>query len=229
MAKILAVIPARSGSKRIKNKNIKSFLGKEIISYPITELKNSRYIDDIIVSTDSEIIKEIALSYGASVPFMRSKENSDDYSTTYDVVEEVINNLNEEFDLVCCVYPTSVFVTSSMLDYAVEKILSDPSASSIVSILEYSHPIQRSLAIKEGYLLSNNPECYNMRSQDLTANYHDAAQFYIVKPDTMMAEKKLITSGCIPFIINSNDAQDIDTIDDWSLAELKYKLRFKKV
>lgn len=228
MSKILAIIPARGGSKRIPNKNLKSFLGKEIISYPIDALLKVDSIDTVIVSTDSEKIKSIALSCGASVPFLRSNKNSDDFATTFDVIEEVLNSTNEKFDFVCCVYPTSVFVTDTMISEAIRLLISKSSATSIASVLEYSHPIQRSLTNKGGFLVSNQPDCYNMRSQDLEPNYHDAGQFYIFQVDAVRAEKRLITKNCIPFIINQNYAHDIDTFDDWELAELKYKFKCKK-
>jgi pseudaminic acid cytidylyltransferase len=229
MSRILAIIPARAGSKRIHDKNLKKFLGKEIISYSIEALLAVNNIDTVIVSTDSEKIKSIALNYGASVPFMRSEKNSDDFATTFDVIEEVLDNCEEKFDLVCCVYPTSVFVTKDMLEEAIQQLRANSTASSIASVLEYSHPIQRSLTIQSGYLVSNNPECYNMRSQDFDINYHDAGQFYVFKVDAVRAEKRLITQSCIPFVINPNDAHDIDTIDDWKLAELKYQFKKQKV
>lgn len=229
MTNILAIIPARGGSKRIPNKNIKKFLGKEIIAYSIESLLEVKNIKTVIVSTDSTEIESVALKYGASVPFIRSEKNSDDFATTYDVIEEVLNNYNENFDVVCCIYPTSVFVTANMLTKAIDLLLSTPTATSVVSVLEYSHPIQRSLTVQKGFLASNHPDFYNARSQDLDTNYHDAGQFYIFKPEAAKADKKLITQACIPFIINSNNAQDIDTIDDWKLAELKYQFKTQKV
>lgn len=228
MTKILAIIPARAGSKRIIDKNIKKFLGKEIISYPIDALLAVNTVDTVIVSTDSKNIKSIALNYGASVPFLRSRKNSDDFATTYDVIEEVLNNYCEEFDFICCVYPTSVFVTSAMLSEAINELLANPAASSIASVLEYSHPIQRSLTNQAGFLVSNHPEFYNTRSQDFETNYHDAGQFYIFKADAIRLEKRLITQACIPYVINPNHAHDIDTLDDWQLAELKYQFNKKR-
>lgn len=229
MTRILAIIPARAGSKRIPHKNLKKFLGKEIISYPIEALLGEPSVDMVVVSTDSEKIKSTALSNGASVPFMRTRKNSDDFATTYDVVEEVLNKYEETFDLVCCVYPTSVFVTSDMIKKAIQSLLNNTEANSIASVLEYSHPIQRSLREENGFLVSNTPDCYNMRSQDLEVNYHDAGQFYIFRPDAIKTEQRLITKNCIPFVINPNHAHDIDTFDDWELAELKYKFKNKKV
>jgi pseudaminic acid cytidylyltransferase len=222
--KILAIIPARGGSKRIPGKNIKSFLGKEIISYAIESLLASKYIDSVIVSTDSKSIEVVANKYGASVPFLRSEKNSDDFATTYEVIEEVLAENNVNYDYICCVYPTSVFVTTEMIDKALNELMNNGQATSIASVLEYSHPIQRALKIQEEVLISLQPECYNQRSQDLDKTYHDAGQFYIFSPVIVKNEKKLITSKCIPFIINPNHAQDIDTQEDWDLAELKYRL-----
>jgi N-acylneuraminate cytidylyltransferase len=222
--KILAIIPARGGSKRIPGKNIKSFLGKEIISYAIKSLLASEYIDSVLVSTDSKSIESVANKYGANVPYLRSAKNSDDFATTYDVIEEVLAENKLEYDYICCVYPTSVFVTTEMIDKALEVLMNNSQATSIASVLEYSHPIQRALKIQEEVLISLQPECYNQRSQDLEKTYHDAGQFYIFSPGIVTNEKKLISSKCIPFIINPNHAQDIDTQEDWDLAELKYRL-----
>jgi len=229
MSNILAIIPARAGSKRIPNKNIKKFFGKEIIKYPIEAVLSVDIIDELIVSTDSEDIKKISKKSGASVPFMRSDENSDDFATTYDVIEEVINKCSKKYDIICCVYPTSVFVSKEILTEAITLLLKTPNATSIASVLEYSHPIQRSLISKSGFLISNHPENYNSRSQDLEVNYHDAGQFYVFKTSNVLNEKKLITKQCIPFVINPNQAHDIDTYDDWELAELKYQFKTSKL
>jgi N-acylneuraminate cytidylyltransferase len=228
MTNIIAIIPARAGSKRIPNKNIKMFLGKEIVRYPIEALLGVDYIEDIIVSTDSNEIKNIAVNSGASVPFMRSAEKSDDFSTTFDVIEEVMNKCAKKYDYICCVYPTSAFVTDQMLIEAIDLLFKTPNATSIVSVLEYSHPIQRSLKNECGFLVSNTPEFYNERSQDLEVNYHDAGQFYVFNTKQALLEKKLITNKCIPYVINPNEAHDIDTIDDWELAELKFKYKKMK-
>ena len=107
----LAIIPARGGSKRIPRKNIKDFLGKPIISYSIEAAINSGLFDEVMVSTDDNEIAEVALKYGAKVPFLRSIKNSDDYSTTIDVIKEVIREykikINIHFENGCCIYPTA--------------------------------------------------------------------------------------------------------------------------
>jgi N-acylneuraminate cytidylyltransferase len=221
--KIFGLVPARGGSKRIPNKNIKPFFSRPVISYPIRALLGVDSISKVVVSTDSERIKCIAEEFGASVPYMRSEKNSNDFATTFNVVSEVLDCEGEKYDVVCCLYPTSVFVTATMLNEAMRLLLTNKEATSIASVLEYSHPIQRSLSMKEGFLASNSPDSYNTRSQDLEPNYHDAGQFYIFKVDAVKAEKRLITKKCIPYILQSNSAQDIDTLDDWTLAELKFE------
>ena len=113
--KVLAIIPARGGSKRIPRKNIRTFMGKEIIFYPISTALKSGIFDDVIVSTDDEKIKQISEGFGASVPFLRSDKNSNEFATTFDVVKEVTNRLKEDYTYICCLYPTSVFVEAKNL------------------------------------------------------------------------------------------------------------------
>ncbi|MEZ9511057.1 pseudaminic acid cytidylyltransferase [Vibrio breoganii] len=221
--KLLTIIPARGGSKRIPKKNIKMFLGTEIIGYPIRAALQAGLSHDVIVSTDSEEIGRVALKFGASVPFVRSEKNSDDFATTFDVIQEVLDKVNKDYEFVCCIYPTSVFVTAEMIQQALRALKDDENATSIASVLQYSHPIQRSLSVKSSYLKSNHPECYNSRSQDLEINYHDAGQFYIFKAETVLEEKRLITKNCIPFVLDANKGQDIDTLEDWQIAEIMYK------
>ncbi len=225
---VLFIIPARGGSKRIPGKNIKNFLGKEIIAYPIEAALGSKYCSKLIVSTDSEKIRNVALKYGAEVPFFRSEKNSNDFATTFDVIEEVCSKLNEvdDYDYICCIYPTSVFVTDELLNQAFD-VIEKENSDGAVSILEYSHPIQRALRIEQsGFVRSITPEYYNSRSQDLETTYHDAGQFYIFRLKEVQKEKKLIVSNSTPIIIHPARAQDIDTQDDWDLAEIKYKYCF---
>ena len=115
----LAIITARGGSKRIPKKNIKDFCGKPIIAYSIEAAISSKLFDEVMVSTDDEEIAEIAKLYGAKVPFFRSEKNSDDFATTADVLDEVINKykneLNKKYDYICCIYPTAPFITANKL------------------------------------------------------------------------------------------------------------------
>ena len=114
----ICIIPARGGSKRIPRKNIKDFLGKPIIAYSIQAALDSGLFDEVMVSTDDKEIADIVKNYGAKVPFMRSAKNSDDFATTFDVIEEVIQSYrshNKDFENICCVYPCAPFVTSKIL------------------------------------------------------------------------------------------------------------------
>jgi len=185
MTKILAIIPARGGSKRIPNKNLKEFLVNESMRYPIEALLAVSSVDAVIVSTDSKEIKDIATKTGASVPFMRSEKNSDDFAATFEVIAEVLEQSTEKYDFVCCVCPTSVFINEAMLTEAIGVLSKNSEASSIAAVLEYSHPIQPSLSVKKDFLVSSHPEFYDIRSEDLETNYHDAEQFYIFKPESM--------------------------------------------
>ena len=223
----ICIIPARGGSKRIPKKNIKEFLGKPIIAYSINAAINSGLFDEVMVSTDDEVISKIAKKYGAKVPFMRSSENSDDFATTYDVIYEVIENYNDlgkEFSHVCCLYPCAPFVTSKNLKKAY-KILSKNLYDSVFPIVAYSFPIQRALKNNNGRVTMIHKENLNVRSQDLEKSFHDAGQFYWFKTKKLIQSKKIISSNSGGIIISELSAQDIDSDTDWKLAELKYKLR----
>ena len=227
MSKAIAIIPARGGSKRIPQKNIKSFLGKPIISYVIKAALKSNLFETVMVSTDCNEIKKIALSYGAEVPFLRSKKNSDDYATTIEVLEEVINRYKEigkNFEYGCCLYPTAPFTNPNSLRFFLRK-LKEKNYDCIFPILEYSHPIQRSLKLVEGNRIEMvNPENLVTRSQDLEKRYHDAGQFYWFETDRLISQKKLWTDNTGGIVISPLEAQDIDNLDDWKLAELKYQM-----
>ena len=125
---MIAIITARGGSKRIPKKNIKDFLGKPIISYSIEAALNSKLFDRVMVSTDSEEIKNVAIKYGAEVPFMRSEKTSNDFATTRDVLIEVIDEYKKigvEFSEFACIYPTAPFITKDLLIEAYNKFKSE--------------------------------------------------------------------------------------------------------
>lgn len=222
--KCLAIITARGGSKRIPKKNIKEFCGKPIIAYSIEAALKSNLFNEVMVSTDSEEIAAVAKKYGASVPFMRSDKNSDDYATTYDVLLEVVNKYKESgqaFDYICCIYPTAPFVTSDKLQAAF-KVFTASTADSLVPVVKFSFPPQRCFAINDaGNLIYKWPENKNKRSQDLEPLYHDAGQFYFYKSSVFEEEGK--NNVIIPFELEETEVQDIDNITDWQIAEFKYK------
>tara|TARA_B110000967_G_C18876037_1_gene558330 strand:+ start:1237 stop:1923 length:687 start_codon:yes stop_codon:yes gene_type:complete len=223
----ICIIPARGGSKRIPRKNIKLFLGKPIIAYSIQAALDSKLFDEVMVSTDDEEIAEIAKQYGASVPFMRSKKNSDDFATTFDVIEEVVlqykSELNKEFENLCCLYSCAPFVTGNTLNSAYHKLVTKE-FDSVFPILAYSFPIQRALNQRGGKISMINEENLNVRSQDLEESFHDAGQFYWCNTKALLSSKKILTSNTGGIVISELQAQDVDTETDWILAELKYQL-----
>jgi pseudaminic acid cytidylyltransferase len=223
----LCIIPARGGSKRIPRKNIKEFLGKPIIAYSIQAAIDSNLFDEVMVSTDDEEIREIALKYGAKVPFLRSETNANDFATTAAVINEVLEvykTRNKLFKYCICIYPTAPFVSSNLLIKAFKKLKKDK-LDAVFSVLKYGFPIQRAMKInKEDKVEMIDVSKINARSQDLESSFHDAGQFYALNVSAFIKNQKLWTNntGCIE--INELEAQDIDTETDWKLAELKYKL-----
>jgi pseudaminic acid cytidylyltransferase len=222
----LCVIPARGGSKRIPKKNIKSFLGKPIIAYSIEAAIQSKLFTEIMVSTDCQETAEIALEYGAKVPFLRSKENSNDFATTYDVIKEIIDEYKKDgvnFENICCIYACAPFVTANNLKHAYQE-LSNKQVDTIFPIIEYSFPIQRAVKIYNEKIELFNIDHLNTRSQDLEKSYHDAGQFYWMKSENILNKGRIITDNCSGIIITELEGQDIDNEIDWELAELKFKL-----
>ncbi|RAJ33471.1 pseudaminic acid cytidylyltransferase [Pedobacter cryoconitis] len=231
MNKCIAIITARGGSKRIPRKNVKDFLGYPIIKYSIDAALIAGCFDEIMVSTDDEDIASIALSLGATVPFMRSKENSNDFATTANVISEVLNeykSLGHNFNYCCCIYPTAPFVTSEKLKTAYNKLL-ESGADSVVPVVSFGFPILRSFKIDNDLLKMNWPEYMNSRSQDLEPAYHDCGQFYFVKTEDFMRHKKLFTDRTVPFEMPESEVQDIDTEEDWKVAEIKYTFLLQRI
>lgn len=227
--KNIAIITARGGSKRIPKKNIKEFCGKPIIAYSIEAALNSGTYDEVMVSTDSEEIAEIAKKYGAQVPFLRSEKTSNDFATTRDVLDEVIEEYKKRgksFDFMTCIYPTAPFVTAQKLKDAVTK-LSESDADWAMPVTAYSFPPQRAMVIRDGGLEYQYPEYKNTRSQDLEPIYHDCGQFYVYKIDVYMGDEQ--GSGkVLPLITPEEETQDIDNISDWVIAEIKYQKFIEK-
>lgn len=225
--KNLCIIPARGGSKRIPRKNIKPFMGKPIIAYSIEAALKSSLFDEVMVSTDDEEFAEVARQYGASVPFMRSAETANDYATTVDVLLEVIREYekqNKTFDFLCCLYSTAPFVTSEKLQSAYHDMI-EGGYDSTYTIVEYSYPIQRSLRIKDCKVSMMWPEYAKSRSQDLEKSYHDAGQFYFTDINKMKERQALKGDNTLGFVLSELDVQDLDTMTDWKLAEMKFKIR----
>jgi pseudaminic acid cytidylyltransferase len=220
----VAIVPARGGSKRIPRKNIRPFLGRPILARVLDELRAAGSFSEIMVSTEDAEIAAVARASGAAVPFLRSPENSGDDATTAAVLLEVVaayEKLGRRFDALCCVYPTAVFVTPALLREGL-RLLRETQADCVVPVLRYSFPIQRALRVDGGRLHMFHPEHMNTHSRDLPQAFHDAGQFYWLRTDRFLAQKSVYMRDAVPLHIDELQAHDIDTEDDWRIAELKF-------
>ena len=219
----VCIIPARGGSKRIPRKNIKLFLGKPIISYSIEMALSTGLFDEVMVSTDDKEIASIAIEYGARVPFFRSEDTSNDYSTTMDVLEEVISqyrSLGQEYDVVCCLYPTAVLSKMEDIQKGYQLL---KEADMVLPVTEFSFPPLRSFKVSnQGFAEYCYPEHINTRSQDLETWFHDAGQWYWFQTETLFMSSSKIRKRVLK--LSNMQVQDIDNKDDWDLAELKFKI-----
>ena len=225
MARTLAIIPARGGSKRIPRKNIKEFLGKPIIAYSIEAAIESQVFDEVMVSTDDVEIAEIAKKYGAKIPFFRSAELSNDMAMTVPVLIDVLREyekLGQNFEYVCCIYATAPFVSPQMLRNGMNLLITSD-VDSVLPVVKFSYPPQRALIKNNNFIEMQYPENYNVRSQDLEPIYHDSGQFYCLKKESLIREKRLYCSKTLPIELLESEVQDIDSVEDWKIAEIKYK------
>ena len=227
----LCVIPARGGSKRIPKKNIKFFHGKPIITWSIETAIKSKCFDKIIVSTDNNKIAKIAKSAGAEVPFMRPKYLSDDFTGTGEVVSHAIKwykRKKQIYSNICCIYATAPLINYKDIKKSL-KILKISKADYAFSVTNYSYPIQRSFKINlDKRVEMFMPKYYYKRSQDLEDSYHDAGQFYWGTSEAWINSKKLFSKNAIPILLPKHKVQDIDTLDDWRLAEIKFSYLLRK-
>mgnify|MGYP000665012338 CR=1 FL=1 len=222
----VAIIPARGGSKRIPRKNIKDFHGKPLIAYSIETAIKSNLFDKVIVSTDDEEIAQISKKYGATVPFLRPKKLSDDFTGTGEVINHVLEYLKsvgENYNFVCTIYATAPFLDEKYLVEGFEK-LKNSNAKNAFSCTSMPFPIQRTFKITQDERCEMFfPEHFKTRSQDLQEAYQDAGQFYWTNLDV---ESDEITFGkdSIPIILPRYLVQDIDTLEDWQRAEIMYEV-----
>ncbi|WP_225865695.1 pseudaminic acid cytidylyltransferase [Dyadobacter aurulentus] len=229
MNKSLAIIPARGGSKRIPKKNIKDFLGKPIIAYAIETALASGLFEEVMVSTDDQEIADIAKNYGATIPFLRSEKNSDDFASTVDVVKEVehkyLSLFSDTFDSICCIYPTAPLIRTEHLAEGL-RLLNKSDFDSVFPVVPFSYPVWRGLQLAGEKIEMVWPENKNVRSQDLKTVYHDAGQWYWYNPSRIT--DSLFTSNSAPIILAEEEVQDIDTLSDWLMAEMKFRLLNEK-
>ena len=218
----IAVIPARGGSKRIPRKNIRPFAGQPIIVWPIKAALASGLFDKVIVSTDDAEIAEVAREAGASVPFMRPENLSDDFADTKSVVRHAITALkleNEPDTQVCCIYPTSVFVNTQLLSEGLKK-LRITNAKFVFSITSVDSSVYRSFSkTADDRITMLFPENYAKRTQDLPNLYYDAAQFYWATVSAWQSDLQIFGPDSIGVFLDPSRVQDIDNESQWITAE----------
>jgi len=222
----IAIIPARSGSKRIKNKNIKKFFGSPIISYSIKTAINSKIFDKVIVSTDSKIIAKIAKKYGAEVPFQRPKTLSNDFTGTNDVIKHAIRKLKLDkinHCFICCIYPTTPLLRSSDLVNGFQIFLKEKK-NFCISVTRFESSVERSLLFKDETTIFLEKKIFNKRSQDFKKYYYDAGQFYWGTAKSFQKYNDVFKTSVSALKIESSRVVDINSPDDWKMAEIKYKL-----
>lgn len=227
----IAIIPARSGSKRIPRKNIKEFCGKPMIAWSIEAARESGLFKHIIVSTDDREVAEVAAHWGAEVPFLRPPELSDDHAGTTEVIAHAVRWATGQgllLEAVCCIYATAPFVQVSDLKRGWES-LNSGSWYYAFSVTDFAAPILRSFKeTPQGGLEMFFPEHFATRSQDLPVALHDAGQFYWGQPSAWLEGKRVFDAHSKPVIIPRWRVQDIDTYDDWQRAELLAPLILKQ-
>ena len=219
----ICIIPARSGSKRLKNKNIKKFNGRPIISYAIQIAQSSKLFSKIIVSTDSKKISNIAKRYGAEVPFLRSKKLSNDYASTSDVLIDCIKKISsKETKFHFCLYPTTTLISKTDLIKAYKKIKKQK-ANLLIAITDFEYNPHRALKITNNRINFNIKKYAKYRTQDLPNLYRDSGSFYIFKTESLIKYKGKLDNNSTFYHLDRSKAVDIDNIEDFKLAEILFK------
>ncbi len=220
----IAILPARGGSKRIPRKNIREFVGRPAIAWPLAAARASGLFRGIFVSTDDTEIEACARELGADVPFLRDAALADDYTGTTDVIRDAIVRIGlEPTTPVCCIYPTAFFLT---VDDLIESYASlEKGPNWVIALGEYRTPIDRAYRLVEGCALPRDRTKMSLRSQDLDPAYFDAGQFYWARAKTWLDPSAQIWDGAAAFLFPTARAHDIDTPEDWALAEQAMRLR----
>jgi N-acylneuraminate cytidylyltransferase len=222
---IVALIPARGGSKRIPRKNIRPFAGKPIISYSIAAAHACGLFERVVVSTDDAEIAAVARDCGADTPFVRPVELADDHTATNAVVAHALAWFAEhgqDVALVCCIYPTAPFLRPDDLRRGYQALL-DSGKSFAFSVTSFPFAIQRALRVMSGDGVEPYfPQWVDSRSQDLEPAYHDAGQFYWGRAEAFCAGLAMFAHHSVAVVLPRARVQDIDTSEDWERAELMH-------
>jgi len=224
----IAVITARGGSKRIPRKNIKVFHGLPVIAYSIKAARESGVFGEVFVSTDDDEIAEVAKSFGATIPWMRTKDLADDYATTINVMQDAVKKLKSnvvELENICCIYPATPLLKPSFLSKGL-KVLQDGDWDYVISATRVKTPPERFFSLGgAGEVRLNFPENERVRTQDFPATYKDAGQFYWGRKMSWESGTQIFSSTSTIIEIPSDLSIDIDTLDDWRQAEHLFRMQ----
>lgn len=231
MKGVVAIIPARGGSKRIPRKNIRPFCGKPVIAYSIEAAQACGLFDRIICTTDSAEVADWAKRYGAEVPFQRPVELSDDYAGTDAVLVHALQWLADQGQpahYACCIYATAPFIQAECLQKGFD-LLREQRAACAFPVTTYPYTIFRSLKLNDrGRVEWMWPENRDKRSQDFPEAVHDAGQFYWVDVRRCLQAGKVPDDDAVPVALPRHLVQDIDTPEDWDVAEHLYRSLVEK-
>ena len=227
--RLLAIIPARSGSKRLPRKNILDLAGKPLIAWTIEAALESKYIDRIVVSTDSKEISSISRKYGADVPFMRPDELATDETTSIDVVLHQLDQLeecNDSYSYVILLQPTSPLRTAENIDESVE-LLKSRNSDAVISVCKVEHsPLWCNTIPADGSLLNFlDDSILNKRSQDLNQYYRLIGAFFLCNIKLLKKEKNFfLKSNSIAYKMNEEQSIDIDSKNDFMCASMQIEI-----
>lgn len=222
--RVIAIIPARSGSKGLKDKNIRDLCGKPLLAYSVERAIQSHIFDTVHVSTDSKEYADIAESYGAEEPFLRKTENAGDFSSSWDVVREVLNSykkIGREYDICVLLQPTSPLRTTEDILTAYRLFLNND-IKSLTSVTETDHPVQWCFGLDETCLMKEYAASpyKNCRRQELKKYYRENGAIYIVRTsDIVDPEFDFYTESCLAYIMDKDRSIDIDTLQDFMIAK----------
>ncbi len=216
----IAIVLARSSSKRIKNKNIIDFFNKPMLAYPIEAALNSKLFEKVFISSDSMEYVNLAKNYGASFLNLRPKNLADDRATTLEVMAYHMEELElKDEDIACCLYGTSVFLQEKHLKNAFETLKEN--TDYVFTCAPFSASPYRSFSLENGVQMAFK-EHSNTRTQDLKTLYHDAGLLYMGKAQAFKEMRPIFSPNSIALGLSPLEVQDIDTLEDLELAKLKY-------
>jgi len=220
--KPICIIPARGGSKRIPRKNIAPFNEKPLIGWSIENAIESSVFSKVLVSTDDEETADIARTFGADIPHMRSTRLADDFTTTAEVLLDFLEKIDHG-KTACCLYPTAPLLLAEDFQKA-HALLTEADADSVIAVTDYDfHPLRAFKIGREGTLDFKWPENALTRSQDLPELTHDAGAFYFFNTTQFISQEKLVMDKTLGYRLERMRAVDIDTPEDFEFAELLHR------